>query len=249
MLGRPRITLDDVPSTMEVTAMLAARGATEGTTVVARHQSAGRGRANRTWVAAPGTALLCSVLLRPGRPLADLTPMSVLVADSIAAAVRRLHGLGARIKWPNDVLVGDRKICGVLIQTRSSPGGLAMIVGFGVNTQIPASDLPEGATSIVAEGATAIDHDALLATVMDELAVRYRDLMDGQAGTHLARIGDRLAMRGEEVEVRDGERVLRGLLRGIDADGALLLDTGGQMRRVVVGDVVRGPRRIDAASS
>lgn len=241
--GWPRLTLDVVGSTMDTASTLAARGAREGTVVVARHQSAGRGRAGRHWETPPGAALLCSVVLRPGLALSALSPMSVLAGDAIASAIHRLTGLEARVKWPNDVLIDDRKVAGVLIQTRSGSSGTVMVVGFGVNVTVPPDALPVGATSLIREGAYPVSHDVLLDAILDGIGERYRDVQAGNTATSLERIGRSLAMRGERVIVRDGTGERSGVVAGVDADGALLLDDGGIRQRVVVGDVVRGPRR------
>lgn len=246
MLGWPRLTVDDLPSTMDLAHALAARGAREGTTVIARHQSTGRGRAGRTWETPPGTALLCSVILRPALPLAELTPMALLAGDAIATAIRRVSGLNARVKWPNDVLIGERKIAGILIQTRQAPPGVLTIVGFGINTAVPTEALTTGATSLLAEGVNTPPYDVALDAVMRELEARYRDVLAGRAGEHLERIGQGLAMLGEDVTIRDADRDVRGVILGVDRDGALLIDVAGERRRIIAGDVVRGPRRIAA---
>jgi len=103
---------------MDILADLAASGAPEGTTVLAGFQETGRGRADRRWVVPPDRAVLASVLLCPGVPLPRLMPLSLLVADAIRESVTSLYGLDPQIKWPNDLLIGGRKLSGVLIQTR-----------------------------------------------------------------------------------------------------------------------------------
>jgi BirA family biotin operon repressor/biotin-[acetyl-CoA-carboxylase] ligase len=245
-LGRPLIRLDSIPSTMVEVARLAAEGAPEGVTVVAEHQSAGRGRLDRRWETPPGTALLFSTLLRPSLPLDRLSPISLLVADAIATSVEEICGSPARIKWPNDVLIADRKLSGVLIQTRVGPGGdLAVVVGVGINVNIPRADLPPGATSLLAELAREVGREALLVGVLDRLGERYAALLEDDLSLWWPRIEERLALRGEIVAVIEGDSTVTGRVLGVDGTGALLLDVEGTTRRIVVGDVVRGPRRVD----
>jgi len=249
MLGRPLIRFDRVSSTMDILAELAARGAGEGTTVVANHQTQGRGRSGRAWVAPPGTALLPSVLLRPELPPASLSPLAILVADAIAAALREDYGLSALIKWPNDVLVHGRKVSGVLIQTRMFPSTAhpAVLVGVGINANIPEGDLPVGGTSLIVQRGKPVDRDALMWRFLGELEARYADLRRGSLDDRWARIQPSLAMRGEPVEVIEGGSRIEGRLLGLDSTGALLLQTDAPATaRVVVGDLTRGPRRIPA---
>jgi BirA family biotin operon repressor/biotin-[acetyl-CoA-carboxylase] ligase len=244
MLGRPLIRLDAVASTMIVLGELATAGAREGTTVVAGHQSAGRGRANRRWITPPDTALLASVLLRPGLPHHRLSALSILVGDAIAASVHALYGLEARIKWPNDVLINGRKVSGVLIQSRMQPPGMVVIVGFGINANIAPPDIPPAGTSLLAELGSPVDRDALLRRTLDELDTRYQDLLAGRLQHRWLEIGERIAMRGELVSVEEGGEIITGTLKRVDIDGALVLDFDGQEQRIVVGDLSRGPKPV-----
>lgn len=244
MLGRPRVAFDAVSSTMTVLTELATLGASEGTTVVADYQHAGRGRSDRQWIAPPGSAVLASVLVRPDLAVDRLSPLSILVADAIRDALRLLYGLEALIKWPNDVLVESRKVSGVLIQTRAQAHGLAVIVGMGINANIPAEDLPPGATSLLVELGVPVDRHALLRGVLDALEVRYGELATGRLEHRWREIQAHLALCGEMVRVVEGETIVSGMLRGVDADGALALDVDGVRRRIVVGDLSRGPKPI-----
>lgn len=231
---------------MDEIARLAAEGAPEGATVVADHQTAGRGRLDRPWKTPPGTALLLSTLLRPSLPLERLSPLSLLVADAIGAAVEDLHGLPARIKWPNDVLVSDRKLSGVLIRTQAMSGGtIAVLVGIGINANIPRAQLPPGATSLLVELGREVDRDELRREVMAQLDGRYASLLEHDLGPWWGGVSTRMTLRGEVVSVVEGPTKVTGRLLGVDATGALLLSVMDTTRRIVVGDVVRGPRRSD----
>ncbi len=238
MIGRPVLRIDEVASTQDEAFRLGELGAREGTVVVARYQRAGRGRAGRTWVASPGAALLFSVLLRPECPLPGV--FSLLVADAIVETVAGAYGLDPRVKWPNDVLIGGRKLSGVLIQGRQ---GMAAL-GIGVNVRTEAGELPEGATSLRAETGQQIDLMDLLARLLPAIDERYHVVMAGDIAAALSRIEARLAMRGEEVTLRDGDREITGRVTGLREDGALLLGVDGDLRAVVSGELVRGPRLV-----
>ncbi len=238
MIGRPILRLDEVTSTQDMAFRLGKLGAPEGTVVVARYQRAGRGRAGRTWIASPGAALLFSVLLRPAGPIPGV--FSLLVADAIVETVAAAYGLDPQVKWPNDVLIGGRKLSGVLIQARRA----MVALGIGLNVRTEVSKLPEGATSLRAETGQQIDPTDVLERMLPEVDERYRAVMAGEVDAALSRIEARLAMRGEEVTLRDGDREITGRVTGLREDGALLLVVDGDLRAVVSGELVRGPRLV-----
>jgi BirA family biotin operon repressor/biotin-[acetyl-CoA-carboxylase] ligase len=238
VIGRPIIRLDSVTSTQDVAFHLAEHGAPEGTTVVAQHQTGGRGRAGRTWETAPGDALMFSVVLRPRIPIDRLTPFSILVADAIADALGRLYSLSPFIKWPNDVLVEGRKVSGILIQVRS---GVA-VVGVGINLLASPPELLDVATSIQRETDVVPDPDAVLWEVLPGIECRYQSLIEGDLTGDVARISERLWLRGRESTLQDADREIVGIVRGVAPNGALLLDTPEGLKSIVSGELVRGPR-------
>ena len=207
--------------------------------VVTDNQTAGRGRLDRIWVAPAGTALAISVLLRE-LPVPDLRgwiPLAagVAMADAVAA---QLPEHDVSVKWPNDVLVDGRKICGILAEAAAD----AVIVGTGVNTAMPASALPVStATSFAVLGSEA-DADRLIADYLRALDGLLRALAaSGDAvssGLHAA-VTARCSTLGLAVRVSlPGERMLEGVARALDADGRLLVDENGIAYPVSAGDVV-----------
>lgn len=227
---------------MDVLALLAAHGAREGTTVVADFQSSGRGRAGRAWIAPPGSALLHSILLRPNLPLHQLTSLSLLVGDAIVSSLREKYGIEGQIKWPNDVLVNGRKISGVLIQTRAQGDGKAVLVGAGINVNVSPEDLPPGATSLLAELGTPTERDVVMRSFLAALDIRYREMLSGNLSRRWESVHRSLAMRDEIVTIEDHGVAMTGTFRGVDQDGALLLEKNGVLQRIVAGDLTRGPR-------
>ena len=147
-------------------------GAAEGLVLVAETQTAGRGRLGRSWSSPPRAALACSVLLRPAAvPPAARGWLPLLTGIAVAAALRAEAGVPAGLKWPNDVLVADRKIAGILAEAHDD----AIVVGIGLNVTLTAAELPApSATSLLLEGAACLDRERLLAATLTGLADRYR---------------------------------------------------------------------------
>jgi BirA family biotin operon repressor/biotin-[acetyl-CoA-carboxylase] ligase len=146
-------------------------GAAEGLVLVAETQTAGRGRLDRTWSSPPRAALTASVLLRPaGVPPSALAWLPLFTGIAVTAALRDEAGVTAGLKWPNDVLVADRKIAGILAEVH----GHAIVAGVGLNVTLTEAELPvPTATSLLLEDAACLDRERLLAAVLTELAGRY----------------------------------------------------------------------------
>jgi len=219
-------------------------GAPEGTVLVTEYQSAGRGRQGRTWSAPPRSGLMFSVLLRPRVPVARLGWLPLLVGVAGATAVRRIAEVDVRLKWPNDLLAGERKLAGVLAERVESGGDGAVVVGMGLNVSLRREELPvPTATSLALEGAACTDRDPLLRAVLREIERHYRDwtAADGDAdaaGLRSAYLAASATV-GREVRVElPGDRVLTGVATGVDASGCLLVRAGGEERAVSAGEVV-----------
>ncbi|MBO9627106.1 MAG: biotin--[acetyl-CoA-carboxylase] ligase [Microbacterium sp.] len=207
--------------------------------IASEHQTAGRGRLDRTWTAPAGASLALSVLLRrlPDPEARGWIPLmaGVAMTDAVAA---QLPGHDVALKWPNDVLVDGRKICGILAE--ASEG--AVIVGSGVNTSMTASELPvPTATSFGALGVH-VDVDRLVTDYLRRLDALLSELTaagDATASGLHAAVVARCATLGLDVTVSlPGERELRGAATGIDADGRLVVLADGVEHAVSAGDVV-----------
>jgi BirA family transcriptional regulator, biotin operon repressor / biotin---[acetyl-CoA-carboxylase] ligase len=239
----------EVDSTNRVAADLARAGAPDGVVVVADHQTAGRGRRGRSWVAPPGSSLLVSVLLRPGLLRPGLLrpgpvrgpPALTTVACSLAAAdaVADVAGFGPALRWPNDLYAGGRKLGGVLAEVVD---GGAVVLGLGLNLRWP-SGVPEplAGIAVTAEeaGGHAVDRDEVLAAFLDHLEARD-DALTSEAGRQqtLADYRDRCETLGREVRVSlPGGRTLEGVAAGVDDEGRLVLGSRGGTSTLAVGDV------------
>ena len=234
------VRLGRVDSTQAVAFALAADGAADGTVVVADSQTAGRGRRGRPWVDEPGASLLVSMLLRPRLQPARWPGLSLAAGVAVAEALTRSAGLGPRLKWPNDVLVGGRKIAGILLESRTigagEAGRLVAVLGIGINLGQRAfpADLAQRATSIWLASRRVVDRDVVLAALLDALG-EWRRRLEYRGFTAVrARWRELSDTLGRTVEA-DG---VRGVAVDIDVDGALLVnDPEGRRHRVVAGDV------------
>ncbi len=243
-VGRRIHWLTTTGSTNDVAAHLAERGAEEGTTVVAEHQTAGRGRHGRTWFSPPGAGLYVSVVLRPVGPLARRNPAVLLTLASgvaVAEAVRAVTGLPAKIKWPNDVVINGRKLAGILAESAAHGGTLQHVVlGFGVNLQaaVCPPELASRLTSIQAETSRPADRAGTLAEILAAIAERYADLRAGRFDAILG-AWRRLAwaLPAALVEWDSPGGVVRGRAEDIDEHGALLVRVDGRIERIVSGEV------------
>jgi BirA family transcriptional regulator, biotin operon repressor / biotin---[acetyl-CoA-carboxylase] ligase len=213
-------------------------GAPAGLVAVADHQHAGRGRRGRAWEAAPGSSLLVSVLLRPQIEPELLHVVTMRVALAIADALEAVAELHVQLKWPNDVVVGPRKLAGLLAEADIAGGSvLALVVGVGCNlaqTEFP-DELAATATSVALETGVAPERDALLDGVLERLDARLDaplDVIRADYRTRLSTIG-----RDVRVELEDG--VITGRATDVDRDGRLLVEQDdGLVAAVSVGDVV-----------
>lgn len=230
-------------STNEWLLAAASRGAPAGTVAVAAHQRAGRGRRGRRWQAPPGTGLLASVLLRSLAPMSELFAITAAVGLALADACAAAAGVAPGIKWPNDLVLGEHKLAGILAEADAgAPGGregsVAVVVGVGCN--VAWADLP-GATCLAAHADREVSPDELLEALLGELAPRVPrlDTAEGRRET-IAELRQRCVTVGRAVRVeRDGAPPLEGIARTLDDEGHLLVhDARGDVVTVAVGDVV-----------
>jgi BirA family biotin operon repressor/biotin-[acetyl-CoA-carboxylase] ligase len=225
-----------------VVAERARDGEDEGLVVVAEHQTAGRGRLDRSWETPARAALTFSVLLRPSVPDARwpwLPPLAGLaVTDGVVAA----GGPPCELKWPNDMQYDGLKLGGILVERLDTDAGAAAVLGIGVNVSTRRHELPvETATSLVLAGMLNPDRSRLLVEMLAALGVRYDSwvLAGGDAAAGLAeQYAARCDTVGRRVRVHvPGGEVIEGRAAGLDADGGLLLDAGGRSVALSAGDV------------
>lgn len=227
-----------ISSTSDRVRALAAGGAPSLTAVLAEEQTAGRGRSGRRWTAPPGSSVLVSFLLR-AVPATDRERVPLVAGLAVARAVEAVvPEAGARIKWPNDVLVEGRKVAGILCESGHPGAPGAVVVGVGINVRQGPEDFPPelgpGATSLELAAGRSVPRQRIAAALfreVRELLLPRVPALDGDLGEELAR---RDALRGRWVRVAD---TLEGEALGIGAEGALRVSVGGEVRRVVAGTV------------
>ena len=231
---------EDIGSTNDWVMDQARASTAEGLVAVADHQSEGRGRRDRRWVAAPGSSLLFSVLLRPTLAVSQLHLTAAAVALSAATACIEVCGVEPDIKWPNDLLVKERKLAGVLSESLISPDGssAAVVVGMGINVNWPPvlpADLAHLATALNRELGSEVDRAELLVAILENLD-DYLDDWTAVANDYRARC----ATVGRDVRIDLGSRgTLDGTATGVTDEGLLEVeDRDGTTQTIAVGDVV-----------
>jgi len=240
-----------IGSTNDVAQALASSGGPEGAVVMADEQTAGRGRRGHDWFSPPGSGLYVSVVLDPARAVADpdraMRLITMTAGLALAEGIETQTGLRADIKWPNDLLVGRRKLAGILAEgvapDDAGPGSsraLRVVLGYGINVEEAAypPSLRDRATSLASELGRGIDRAAVLAGTLAALSTRYRDLLDGKYDAILDGWRARAkGVAGAAVEWDTPSGVRSGITEGVDREGALLVRSGAIIERIVSGEL------------
>jgi BirA family biotin operon repressor/biotin-[acetyl-CoA-carboxylase] ligase len=242
-LLKPRVLrFESLPSTNTELARLASEGAAEGLSIVAEEQTAGRGRLQRAWSSPKGAGLYFSILLRPAIPQDRWPLITFMAALAVGDALREAAGVQTDIKWPNDLLSGERKICGILAEGIETPSGRAVIVGIGINLTQDAfpGELANVATSVAEAAGLPPERETILATLLRALT-RWYALLHEPPGLEkiVAAWSSRSSYAsGKAVQVTNGDEVWQGTTCGVEPDGGLRLGTAnGETRIVRAGDV------------
>jgi BirA family biotin operon repressor/biotin-[acetyl-CoA-carboxylase] ligase len=236
-IGQEISCYPSLPSTNDVAKRRAIRGAKEGTVIVAEEQTAGRGRIKRRWLSPRGSIAL-SMILYP--PLAYLPSLIMVASLAVAAAVEQVTGLKAQLKWPNDVLIHGKKVCGILVESGVRGGKVDYaVIGIGVNVNLKLSEYPEiatFATSLSQEMGRDVPRLKIVRSLLAQAEKLYLALADGDSVFRQWR--DRLVTLGKEVQVSSGEASYQGIAESVAADGSLLLRRpDGSLLKIVAGDV------------
>ena len=265
LLGRPLHFFDTIDSTNTSAARLAREDAAEGTVVIADAQSGGKGRLGRSWVSPPGVNLYLSVILRPRKSTSAAPQLSLLASVAVAEAIVQQTQLSPVIKWPNDVLVAGKKVCGILTEMQANGSHLrSVIVGIGVNINAPLVAFPEElqdkASSLLLMCGEPVDRAAFAVSLLTHLEKLYVLWLEkGFPVVGAAWEGYASELLGKSITVTAPEGIISGTVRGIDRDGALLVESvspEGQARssprvqRILAGDVTvaDGYRKTDTVN-
>lgn len=237
-VGQRVLAFESLPSTNDYAAALAADPANAGTVVVADFQTAGRGQYGRVWQSRPGCSLLASVLLFPPPELARPVVLTTWAAVATAEAIRHMTGVQARIKWPNDLLIHGKKVCGILAEKKAGT-----VVGIGLNLNQTAADFADAglpdATSLALAAGTEFDPQTAAAVLVRRLDEEYDRLLAGERVALEADWKWRVGLLGRHVvaELADGSAVA-GRLREMGFDG-IELEHGDGAFRVLTPEAVR----------
>jgi BirA family biotin operon repressor/biotin-[acetyl-CoA-carboxylase] ligase len=239
---KPKVLrFESLPSTNTELAQRASEGAAEGLAIVADEQTAGRGRLQRAWSSPKGAGLYFSLLLRPTIPQNYWPLITFMAALAVGDALREAADVQTDIKWPNDLLSGERKICGILAEAIDTPLGRAVILGIGINLTENAfpPELANVATSVSEAAGNVPDHEQILAALLDALSRWYSRL--AEPGQIIDAWSNRSSYAiGKLVQVSNGDDVWQGTTSGVEPDGALRLRTSnGEIKLVRAGDVYR----------
>lgn len=236
------LRFDSIDSTNLEAIRQARNGAPEGLCIAAREQSAGRGRLERSWHSRKDAGIYFSILLRPTFENTFWPLLTLMAALAVVDALVKSCGVRADIKWPNDVYINERKICGILAETTDTPSGMAAVIGIGINLTIGSltPELLRTATSIEAVTGQPADPEKILTQLLKALAERYEALQNPGGCEHTIREWCAHSTYAFDRQVRvsfDSESFI-GITRGLGGDGALRVETAeGQLRLVRAGDV------------
>lgn len=228
----------ELDSTNATLSRLAAGGADEGTVVIADAQSAGRGRIGKTWFSPPSVNLYLSVLLKPAIHLSEVRMLTLIGSLAIADAIET-HGVKAQVKWPNDVLVSDKKIAGVLAEVRLHDDRIdSLVLGMGINLNIDRptmdrylGDASAGATSFYEASGHLIDRTAFTTTLLERLEHYYLEFLAKGKSVVLEQWRAH-SFLGRRVRIREEDLDVEGIALNLDDEGCLIvtLDDGSSVR-------------------
>jgi len=236
-IGQRVLYYPSVTSTNDIARQEAQQKAPEGTAVITGRQTAGRGRLKRPWLTPEGN-IAVSVILYP--PKTCLHSLIMLASLAVARAIEAVTGLKCQLKWPNDVLISGKKVCGILIETRTQVDSVDYaIIGIGINVNMSLADYPEIqaiATSLADELGKPVSRVALLRQLLAETEKLYLAVLSGES--LFQRWSGSLITLGRQVRVRSGDDVFEGMAESVAEDGSLLLrQPDGSLKKFMAGDV------------
>lgn len=243
-LGHRIYAYQQTKSTNDVALYLGANGAPDGALVIAEYQTAGRGRLGRNWLSSPNCSILASVVLRPKIQPYQMPVVTLLTAAAAANAIRCITKLPAKIKWPNDVFIDGKKVCGILTEMGIEKGCEPfLVVGIGINVNIEKDSFPislkSTATSLSILLGYELSRIQLLQQFLLEFENRYILLNDGNPMPIISEVKSLSSILGCQVRVECDEKVAVGQVVDIDENGALVLRTGvGTLEKFMTGSVI-----------
>ena len=226
-------------STNDIAYTLAENGEPEGSIVIAESQSGGKGRMGRKWVSPAREGIYMSIILRPDVNIDEIPAITLITAGAVIRAIKNVCEVDAGMKWPNDIFINNRKVCGILTEIKAQPDRVDFLVlGIGLNVNTPAGKLPPGATSLREESSERFNRHLLFKCMLEEIEEGYLAFKKKGFGPLRAECKEVSLSLGKRVKVSEHDRSTEGQAVDIDEKGALIIKTdSGDMRRIFSGDV------------
>lgn len=233
---------ESINSTNTRATELAAAGGANGTLVLARQQTAGRGRLGRQWVSPSDSGIYASFLLKPeANSLQNLATITLAVGVAVARAIRTTAGIEIGLKWVNDLVVDGKKLGGILCEMPASPAGKSLIIGIGINVRFQEKDLPDDLKNrmVWLEKITSqpVDPNLVVAEIANQLEAIYDELLQGRAKNIMDEWREHSITLGKEIVASAGERTIQGKAIDIAPGGALIVDTGAGNVELHAGEI------------
>ncbi|MBM4311909.1 MAG: biotin--[acetyl-CoA-carboxylase] ligase [Deltaproteobacteria bacterium] len=241
-IGQRIIYYPCIDSTNRAARALALQGDAHGWVVLADEQSAGRGRLDRSWQSTAGQDILASIIVYPELAPAQAFRLTMIASIAVVLALRRVCAVACGIKWPNDIFLNGKKLCGILAEGQAGSGGMQfMVIGIGLNVNSTVAGRPElEHTAVSLRDATGARHErnTLIIALLEEFDSLYA-AGAGDAGEHIRQLWQQHAiMIGRRVTITNGDDVLNGIARAILPDGSLIVrDLRGCDHTIVCGDL------------
>ncbi len=241
VLGGHVVSFDTVTSTMDEAFRLGMDGAPEGTVVCAEAQSKGRGRLGRNWMSPKGKGIYCSIILRPKFAPAQMAQLTLMTAVALTEAVIKSTGVKPSIKWPNDLLVGQKKLAGILTELRAEMDQVKFVViGVGLNVNAQIKELVPEATSLKIEAGDNLHRVAVLQEILRSIEKWYGQLKKGQFDLVIEHWKKHSSTLKSRVKVSEPGGSIEGIAVDLDKDGGLLIrQDSGMVVKKMAGDVLQ----------
>ena len=237
------LLFDRVGSTNQIALEMASNGLPGGIVILAESQEQGKGRLGRKWFSPEGVNLYLSLFLRPHQPPREFPLFSLATSVALVDAVARVTGLSPAIKWPNDVLIQDKKIAGILLESETGGGQTPpLVIGIGVNVNLNPASLPpelqETAGSLMGALGKEVDRTVLTIAILEALSEQILLLQEGKTDLLIQAMNQKCRTLGKKVRVDTHRQTFEGRAEEIEEDGALMIRMGdGKLRRILIGDI------------
>ena len=240
VIGKKIYSYASIDSTNNIAYKMAEEGADEGSVIVAEEQKKGKGRIGRSW-SSPKGEIYFSLILRPGMVPTEVSKLTLVAAVSVAQAIRELTGISALIKWPNDILVNNKKLCGILTELKAEQDQTSFVIlGVGINVNTKPSLLPKHATSITKELGRDFPKVDLMRKLLKNIETHYILFKNNKFKDIIGEWKDLSAILGSRVKVMDKAHNIEGMAIDVDEGGALIVRLdNGLNERILAGDIIK----------